>query len=201
MVKNKLKSSNINAKEKIIATARNLFIKSNYNSVSMSDIAKTLKVSKAAIYYHFKSKEELYLEILSAIHYQFHEKLKKILDSELNIKEKFKKVMDLYLNIHCDQKKNLSSSLVLLQRLSKHNIKITDLIEKQRQQSFKIIGPFINQILKEQKNTKNLDPNLMFLLIAGSLNIFIINKMFFNNHKWTNEDAVNHLTTLVFKNN
>lgn len=52
-------------KESIIEVASELFSKSGYRSVSMSSIAKKLKITKPALYYHFKNKEELYMKAIN----------------------------------------------------------------------------------------------------------------------------------------
>jgi AcrR family transcriptional regulator len=50
----------------ILAQAENLFSTSGYEGVSIRDIARACRVSNAAIYYHFASKQELYIQVLIA---------------------------------------------------------------------------------------------------------------------------------------
>ena len=50
----------------ILEAARGLFIAQGYRGLSMREIASVLGVSKPALYYHFKDKEELFLAILTA---------------------------------------------------------------------------------------------------------------------------------------
>jgi AcrR family transcriptional regulator len=52
------------AREKILATAADLFAKQGYESTSLSQVAREAKVSKALIFWHFDSKEELYRSAL-----------------------------------------------------------------------------------------------------------------------------------------
>ena len=47
-----------NTKERILETALELFAKSGYLGTSMSDIANRLKITKGALYKHYKSKQE-----------------------------------------------------------------------------------------------------------------------------------------------
>lgn len=49
---------------RIVAVARRLFSDRSYLGVSMSDIAAQLGISKAALYYHFSSKTEIYGNVL-----------------------------------------------------------------------------------------------------------------------------------------
>ncbi len=53
-------SSKINVvPQAILEAASNLFIKRGYEGTSMQDIAQELKISRSALYYYFKNKEEI----------------------------------------------------------------------------------------------------------------------------------------------
>ncbi len=55
----------IGLREQILVTAKSLFIQQGYHGLAMRQISEAVGVSKAALYYHFKDKEELFLAILS----------------------------------------------------------------------------------------------------------------------------------------
>lgn len=59
-----MSGNDIGLREKILETAKNLFVNQGYHGMSMREISEALGVSKAALYYHFKDKEELFLAIL-----------------------------------------------------------------------------------------------------------------------------------------
>ena len=50
-------------KKYITDTARRLFSEFSYLGVSMNDIAKKLNITKAALYYHFTGKAEIYRKV------------------------------------------------------------------------------------------------------------------------------------------
>ena len=50
--------------DRILETANDLFVSKGYHGLSMREISDALGVSKAALYYYFKDKEELFLAIL-----------------------------------------------------------------------------------------------------------------------------------------
>ena len=52
------------SRERIIAEATRLFVAFGYHRISMREIAEATGISKAGLYYHFRDKEELILEIL-----------------------------------------------------------------------------------------------------------------------------------------
>ncbi|SMF66312.1 transcriptional regulator, TetR family [Paenibacillus uliginis N3/975] len=49
----------------ILDKAKELFIQRGYAATSMDDLVHYIGVSKGSIYYHFKSKEELFLQLLA----------------------------------------------------------------------------------------------------------------------------------------
>jgi AcrR family transcriptional regulator len=50
----------------ILAAARGLFIQQGYHGLAMRQIAEAVGVSKPALYYHFRDKEELFLAVVQA---------------------------------------------------------------------------------------------------------------------------------------
>jgi AcrR family transcriptional regulator len=58
-------TSDVSLREKILVAAKSLFIQQGYHGLAMRQISDAVGVSKAALYYHFKDKEELFLAILT----------------------------------------------------------------------------------------------------------------------------------------
>ncbi|HWQ83588.1 MAG TPA: TetR/AcrR family transcriptional regulator [Anaerolineales bacterium] len=54
-------------RQEILTTARGLFIEYGYRGLSMSVLARAVGVSKAALYYHFQDKEQLFLAVLNEL--------------------------------------------------------------------------------------------------------------------------------------
>jgi AcrR family transcriptional regulator len=61
-----MSTTEIGLREQILAAAQSLFIQHGYHGLAMREISEAVGVSKAALYYHFKDKEELFLAILRA---------------------------------------------------------------------------------------------------------------------------------------
>jgi AcrR family transcriptional regulator len=57
----------------IRATAFTLFGQSGYDGVAIRDIARLARVSKGALYWHFRGKDELYLDCLQVLHAIFQQ--------------------------------------------------------------------------------------------------------------------------------
>ena len=103
--------------------AEKLFTQGSFTSVSMSEIAKKLNLSKPAIYHHFKNKEDLYLTILKQAHNEYIEGLKKIVNNEnLSLQEKFEKIVIDFLDQHnkkCKEKSNCPSTILMQKKIKK----------------------------------------------------------------------------------
>lgn len=63
------------ARERILEVASELFRARGYADVSMQEIADAVGVTKAAMYYHFRSKEELFAAVARKLVNQFWEEI------------------------------------------------------------------------------------------------------------------------------
>ena len=80
----------ITMKENIIHKASELFLLYGFKSLTMSDMAKEMGVSKKTIYEHFDSKDDLIKATTNHVHQQIDEGIDNIVDRQLNpIEEMF----------------------------------------------------------------------------------------------------------------
>jgi len=77
-------------KEEIVEIAGQLFDRLGYENTSMSKIAQALGSGKASLYYYFKSKEELFLNVLRDEGYRYFEANRNCLEDEKDIIKKLK---------------------------------------------------------------------------------------------------------------
>ncbi|UHA71908.1 TetR/AcrR family transcriptional regulator [Paenibacillus sp. 481] len=63
-----MQNDSIDKKKHIILTAMKLFTSQGYSATTMQEIAQTCEMSKGSLYVHFKSKEELLLNIYKYFH-------------------------------------------------------------------------------------------------------------------------------------
>jgi AcrR family transcriptional regulator len=61
-----MSTSETGVREEILTAATRMFIQQGYHGLAMRQISEAIGVSKAALYYYFKDKEELFLAILNA---------------------------------------------------------------------------------------------------------------------------------------
>jgi AcrR family transcriptional regulator len=63
-------------RQQILDVALDLFTRQGYDKTSLRDIAEVLGFTKAALYYHFERKEDIFIEL----HFRFHELVREALD-------------------------------------------------------------------------------------------------------------------------
>ena len=75
-----------NTKERILDEALKLFAQSGYMGTSMNDIADRMGVTKAALYKHYKSKQEILDSIVEKMNRMDQERVKEYDMPEGNMK-------------------------------------------------------------------------------------------------------------------
>ncbi len=87
------------AEEKILASARKVFVAKGMAGARMQDIADEAGINKALLHYYFKNKEQLFQTIFSEIIGQLVPRIKSILLSDLTLYEKIEQFCDQYISI------------------------------------------------------------------------------------------------------
>ncbi|WP_370570235.1 TetR/AcrR family transcriptional regulator [Paenibacillus sp. JCM 10914] len=65
MISTNMEKQRKSNRDTVLQVAAHLFLTKGYQLTSMDEIVDHCKVSKTNIYYHFKSKEELLLQIIN----------------------------------------------------------------------------------------------------------------------------------------
>ena len=95
------------SKEKILASAKELFHENGFQQTSVDEILKQSGVTKSNFYYHFKSKEELGLTILDRFirHYETDVLLKTLGNRSLQPSERLNEFYKAVKTFHRDSEK------------------------------------------------------------------------------------------------
>ncbi len=102
--------SEFDKKEKIISAATNLFSRYGLEKTTMEDIAKAAKKGKSSLYYYFKSKEEVFAEVIKKEIAGLKTAIIEAIEIEDDPYNKFRKFVDSrlnYLNEKADQYTNV----------------------------------------------------------------------------------------------
>lgn len=91
-----MKNNKRDTKEEILLTSERLFSSFSFNSVSMREIADELDISKAALYYHFDSKEDIAMKIMKNFQAKMIFELKTVDELEIDSVDKIKELVKVY---------------------------------------------------------------------------------------------------------
>lgn len=183
-----------NTKKYIIDTARWFFSEYNYLAVSMSDIAKKLNITKAALYYHFTSKAEIYQKVLDDV---FNDLSLTIAEAstEVTIDKKLHRLIKNYLDFGFKEK-NLVKAFVF--KLSSSDSQITKRIIQLREQVIGLIQPVIEEVSISKELTQKIDSKLLTSLLTSMMDGLLLEYSFLNK-KMDSVKISDQIITLLFQ--
>jgi len=151
-----------NTKGKIIAAARRLFSEYTYLGVSMSRIARKLNITKAALYYHFTGKAEIYREILDQAFEELNQKILTATSKAGNAREKLYWMIVSYLDFGQKEKNLVKISMLNLSQAGPSGLK--KYILRLRKKIDYLAEPLVKEVLSQEKK-KN---SKLFTAFLGS---------------------------------
>ncbi|UYP01222.1 TetR/AcrR family transcriptional regulator [Oceanotoga sp. DSM 15011] len=172
--------------ENILDVALELFIKKGYENTSIQEIVNNLDgLSKGAIYYHFKSKEDILNSVAEKIYSSTNTIMMDIKnDSNLNGLEKLKKMFSISLK-NPNQNKMFSVAPKLLNNPNILALQMKEIIENTAPNYIK---PIIEEGIKDGSIKTNYPKELSEIMILIS-NIWL-NPLVYKN---TNEEMLNKI--------
>jgi len=180
-------------KEDIIDVASHLFSEYTYLGASMSDIAKKLNITKAALYYHFKSKAEIYKKVLDKIFTELKSSIEDALN-EKTIDTKLYKLIKNYLDFGLKEK-NLIRALML--KISPRRSEINKHIAHLRGQIVDLIEPLVKEVVFDKRNIRKIDSHLATSLLTGMMDGLILEYSFLDK-EIDSEKISNHIISIIF---
>jgi len=185
-----------NTKRYIIDTARCLFSEYSYLGVSMNDIAKKLNITKAALYYHFTGKTEIYGKVLDDVFNDLNLTLTQALN-ETSVDKKLHKLIKNYLDFG-SKEKNLIKALMLKLLPTDSRAQITKHIIQLREEIANLIQPIIEEVSANRKLTKRVDNRLLTSLLTSMMDGLLLEYSFLNK-KIDSEKISDQIIAVLFK--
>jgi len=180
-------------KKYITEAARQLFSEFSYLGVSMNSIAQKLNITKAALYYHFTGKKEIYEKVLDNVfndlNLSIHQALK-----EDTIDKKLRKLIKNYLNFGL-REKNFIRALML--KLPPTDNQIIKHIIKLREQVINLIQPVIEEAVTGKKLIKRVDIKLLTSLFVGMMDGLLLEYSLLNKNI-DSEKVSNQIIAILF---
>ncbi len=96
-------------RDAILDTSAKLFSQQGYTGVSIRDIAQACGMTNAALYYHFKNKEDLFLAMLQRDHDKAMAALHAAAHSPGDLREDLKRLTMLYTEITCARRQSFQT--------------------------------------------------------------------------------------------
>lgn len=96
-------------RESILEVAAPLFAQKGYNGVSIRDIAQACGMTNAALYYHFKNKEDLYLAVLRRGHEQGMASVAQAAGLAGDLRARLKQLVLRYGEVMCEQRQSFQT--------------------------------------------------------------------------------------------
>jgi len=97
-------AKNFIGKDKILEVAECLFVERGYQAVSIRDISSACKVTNAALYYYFSSKQELFLEVLRHYTEKLASKMRRAAEGKVTVEDKLEAMLSVYLQMSMNGK-------------------------------------------------------------------------------------------------
>ena len=194
ITKKQIKTNIKKTKKRIINTARCLFSEFSYLDVSMNDIAKKLNITKAALYYHFSSKSEIYKEVINQTFNDLILSIKTSLD-RITTEEKLHRLIKNYLDFGLKEK-NLIKVLIL--KLPPTDIQIKKYIIQSNKQIINLIQSVIDETLLSKKLSLKINSKRLSSFLVSIMNGLLLEYSFLNK-KINSRKLSNQIIMILFK--
>jgi AcrR family transcriptional regulator len=150
----------------ILDKAKCLFIQHGYHGLSMREIAEEVGVSKAALYYHFKDKEELFIAVLNQNLDKTGEEIDAIQSSSTTSSEMIVKFIEYVLNQPAEQRAVIRLGT---QEISQLNVESRKMFNETYHQKFTGKVQEIFQSGMKNGEFKSMDPDIATWALLGLL--------------------------------
>ena len=174
---NKSQGIILSSKQRILKTASDLFSEFGFLGVSMEDIAKHLNVTKAALYYHFRSKKELYIQVLEESFQDLTETINEGVSKAKSSNEIISRLIKSYLAFGLEEK-NLIKSLIL--KTPNIDPEIVDYVTRLRKKTNRQFQIFLKRFLKRKNLIEKVDLRFITTFLLGTMDRLILEAGLFN---------------------
>jgi len=162
-----MESATNNRSTEIIELAAKLFCERGYAATSIRDIGEAMGTTSAALYYHFKNKEELLLEVMRAGLSAIEQEVKNVAESESDIKDKINAALKAHLKISLTHQ---DFAVVILQSARNLSAEAQEEIIRSRASYEALWNGLFAEGIKAGVLRDDLEPALLRKLIFGALN-------------------------------
>jgi len=164
----------------ILRAARREFFEKGFRSVTVDTIARRAELSKGAIYLYFKSKEEIYAQILLRDIDKFHDRVETLLDTSKSASDNLRQFAEVYAAFFLSDRElfRIFMNFMLQHNPVNFTPKINDHIVKSTNQTVSIIEQILQMGIERGEFPRALDIRICRNSLWGLLNGIIALHLF-----------------------
>jgi len=153
-------------REEIISAAKDMFYEHGYQKASLRDIARKVGTTQAAIYYHFRNKEEILYTIIEKSSNDLFFTLKSCLSGNRDPLEKLKKAISEHI---LSIKTNRKGAKIIIEDKRFLSGELNRLVKEKEKTVYNLYKNQIEELQKEKK-IRNCDSTAATFGILGMIN-------------------------------
>lgn len=161
-------------RQQILDAARLLFSDFSYLGVSMRDISERLGITKAALYYHFSSKKDIYVTVLDEVLVDLRAGLCTEHPGE-PAEEQLRRMVKDYLEFGM-RERNLVNALML--KLSPAETELRQFIVSSREQLIELFRPAIEGVFALRRSLPGVDGRLLATMLVAMMDGLVLEHSF-----------------------
>lgn len=161
-------------RQQILDASRLLFSDFSYLGVSMRDISERLGITKAALYYHFSSKKDIYVTVLDEVLVDLRAGLCTEHPGE-PAEEQLRRMVKDYLEFGM-RERNLVNALML--KLSPAETELRQFIVSSREQLIELFRPAIEGVFALRRSLPGVDGRLLATMLVAMMDGLVLEHSF-----------------------
>lgn len=185
------------SRDEILKAAVQLFANRGFHETSMSEVAREARVSKALIFWHFKTKEELFLAVLNRLLEPYYIDFAEESES-LDEREQVRRLVEGYVLFVRDNAKSVS---FFLRRLMAEEVPsaFTEQIRRLYEGYQGLLTDRVRCAQDKGLLSKAYSPTAVSSFLVSALNGILVNLLFGNSSTFDLDGAVKILCALVLQ--
>jgi len=156
-------------KRKILEAAAKCFSKGGYAKTTMDKIAEEAGVSKGALYWHFRSKEELFVELkqrsIAKVRKQFEKLFAQKKPFDVNLREAIR----LYLSSLVPENREVARLNAEFLAEAPKIPKLNDMLKNQYEMFRDLIASTIGEAIEKGELRRDIDPEIVSMILLAML--------------------------------
>lgn len=175
-------------KEQIILAAIKVFGNYGYYKGTVNKIAEHAGLGKGTIYEYFKSKEEIFEEMLLYILDKYMESITEEINREISSKEKIQNLLDLQFNFFTENKSIVEQTFY---RVDNTSSKLREKVKIVHVTIYKIINSIVLDGIEKGEIDEQINKELITMMLMNALNgMNLMDKGPFSNNEKINSKEI-----------